>query len=170
MPYLYIKQHTVTGKFYFGKTVSDPNKYNGSGKHWLRHLKVQGFEHVVNLWYEFFDEQEECTKFALEFSEKMDIVKSEQWLNLKPEDGQDGGGTGGTPEQLKEWRAFAIASPNHNSKSLEHLTKMRSACALSPKHNSRHKVKCPYCEKIGTEPPMKHWHFENCKLKEIENV
>ena len=29
--YLYIKQHTVTGKLYFGKTMQDVNTYPGSG-------------------------------------------------------------------------------------------------------------------------------------------
>lgn len=32
--YLYIKQHSITGKLYFGKTVKNPEKYNGSGSPW----------------------------------------------------------------------------------------------------------------------------------------
>jgi len=36
--YLYIKQHTKTGKLYFGKTGNDPEKYLGSGTRWKRHL------------------------------------------------------------------------------------------------------------------------------------
>ena len=83
--YLYIKQHLVSDKFYFGKTTrKDPIKYVGSGLHWVRHLKIHGKD-VVTLWYELFTDKEECMKFALEFSEKMNIVKSNQWLNLKPE-------------------------------------------------------------------------------------
>ena len=68
--YLYIKQHSITGKLYFGKTTSkDPVRYLGSGKHWLRHIKVHGKEHIETLWYCLFTEQEELTKFALLFSE-----------------------------------------------------------------------------------------------------
>lgn len=90
--YLYVKQHSVTGKCYFGKTVrKDPIKYNGSGVHWKSHFKFHGKEHVVTLWHELFDNQEDCTEFALFFSEEMDIVKSKDWLNFKPENGLDGG-------------------------------------------------------------------------------
>jgi hypothetical protein len=90
--YLYIKQHALTGKCYFGKTISnDVVKYTGSGKYWLRHIKIHGKEHVVTLWYDIFTNKDECTKFALEFSEKLNIVKSDQWLNLINENGLDGG-------------------------------------------------------------------------------
>ena len=89
--YLYIKQHSITGKLYFGKTKSDPEKYLGSGLHWKAHIKQHGKENVVNLWYHLFEDLEECTSFALEFSSKMNIVKSDQWLNLKLENGLDGG-------------------------------------------------------------------------------
>jgi hypothetical protein len=91
--YLYIKQHATTGKCYFGKTIkNDPIKYKGSGIHWSRHLKIHGKDHVETLWYCLFLDQEECTKFALMFSEQQDIVKSEDWLNSVPEDGMSGKG------------------------------------------------------------------------------
>ena len=88
--YLYIKQHSVTGKLYFGKTVQNPEKYYGSGKLWQRHIKKHGKEHIVNLWYELFDNKDELQEFALSFSQNMNIVESTQWLNLKPENGLDG--------------------------------------------------------------------------------
>lgn len=87
--YLYIKRHLVTHKYYFGKTIKDPLKYKGSGFYWLRHLKVHG-QQVKTIWYRAFNDQTECTKFALAFSEKHNIVKSNKWLNLKPENGLDG--------------------------------------------------------------------------------
>lgn len=89
--YLYIKQHAVTNKLYFGKTTrKDPVTYKGSGSHWVNHLKKHGKDSVITLWYELFTDQIECMKFALEFSEKMDIVKSNQWLNQIPENGITG--------------------------------------------------------------------------------
>jgi hypothetical protein len=102
LTFLYIKHHTVTGKLYFGKTTKDPLTYNGSGKYWLRHLKVHGLEYVVTLWYELFTDQAELESFALEFSEKMNIVKSNQWLNLKPENGLDGGSIGHSLESRQK--------------------------------------------------------------------
>lgn len=37
--YLYVKRHIETGLLYFGKTVKNPYKYNGSGLRWKRHLR-----------------------------------------------------------------------------------------------------------------------------------
>lgn len=88
--YLYIKQHSITGKFYFGKTIQDPKKYKGSGLHWTRHLKVHGRKNVVTLWYELYTNKESLMEFALQFSKDMNIVESNQWLNMKVENGLDG--------------------------------------------------------------------------------
>lgn len=97
--YLYIKQHAVTGKLYFGKTTAkDPVKYTGSGKYWSNHIKYHGKEHVKTLWYELFIDRELLIKTAVDFSELHDIVKSELWLNLKLENGIDGNGVDFTPE------------------------------------------------------------------------
>lgn len=93
--FLYIKQHNVTGLKYFGKTIeSDPIKYKGSGKHWLRHLKKYGND-VTTIWYQLFIDKDQLTNFALSFSQKNNIVESREWANLKPEDGLCGGGVKG---------------------------------------------------------------------------
>lgn len=90
--YLYIKQHTVTGKLYFGKTTSKhPDKYNGSGDYWKSHIAKHGKEHIITLWYCLFYDKDELTKFALQCSKDWDIVDSSDWLNLKDENGLDGG-------------------------------------------------------------------------------
>lgn len=85
--YLYIKQHTVTGKLYFGKTIKNPEKYLGSGIHWKSHINKHGKEHVVNLWYCLFYDKDECVKTALMLSEMYNIVESKEWLNQIPENG-----------------------------------------------------------------------------------
>jgi hypothetical protein len=91
--YLYVKRHTITGKCYFGKTTSsDPIKYKGSGKHWNLHIKKHGCEYVETLWYKLFTNRDECVKEALKFSKENNIVDSELWLNLIPENGLDGPG------------------------------------------------------------------------------
>lgn len=75
---------------YFGKTVQNPEKYKGSGRHWKQHIKKHGVEHVVNLWYCLFYDKDDCVAFALNFSKQHNIVESEEWLNLKLKDGLGG--------------------------------------------------------------------------------
>lgn len=43
----------------------------------------------------------------------------------------------------------------------ESIIKMKNAILLSQN------VQCPYCGKSGKISPMKHWHFDNCKYKNI---
>lgn len=108
--YLYIKQHSITGLKYFGKTVArDPFKYGGSGSYWTNHCNKHGKEHVktVEIWG--FDDQELCTEFALKFSEENNIVESKEWANLIEENGLTGLQPGHikSPEtcrKLSEWR------------------------------------------------------------------
>ena len=89
--YLYVKQHSITGLKYFGKTKNDPHTYLGSGTYWLRHIKMHGVQYVetISIWE--FDNIENCKKFANEFSIKNNIVESTTWANLAPENGTDGG-------------------------------------------------------------------------------
>lgn len=89
--YLYIKQHQITGLKYFGKTKRDPYKYNGSGRYWKKHIKKHGVKHINTLQVFSFSNQEQCSKFALDFSIQNNIVESIEWANLKPENGLDGG-------------------------------------------------------------------------------
>ena len=92
--YLYIKQHTITGKLYFGKMTSNrhttPETYLGSGTYWKRHIKKHGTSHIVTLWYCLFLEQASCTEFAILFSKQQNITNSLDWLNLREENGLDG--------------------------------------------------------------------------------
>lgn len=91
--FLYIKRHIVTGILYFGKTVKNPEKYKGSGVHWKRILKKHGSE-VETLWYCLFLDINECSNFALKFSEINNIVSDPRWANLIPEDGINGAPVG----------------------------------------------------------------------------
>lgn len=90
--YLYIKQHSITGFKYFGKTVRDPYVYMGSGKRWKSHIKTHGKEHVITcLVFGSYLDKITIQEDALFFSEKLDIVNSKEWANLKQEDGLNGG-------------------------------------------------------------------------------
>jgi len=99
--FLYVKQHSVTGKLYFGKTIGDPVKYLGSGTDWQRHIKEHGKQHVVTLWYCLFMEKDEVLEFAKMCSLRWDIVNSDQWLNLLGENGLHGGSVKGRPSPNK---------------------------------------------------------------------
>ena len=89
--YLYIKQHSITGKLYFGKTIKNPEKYNGSGKHWIKHIDFHGKEFIDTIWYCLFYNKYDIEQFAISFSEQQNIVESAEWLNLIPENGINGG-------------------------------------------------------------------------------
>lgn len=76
---------------YFGKTIDDPEKYNGSGTHWKALIKYHGKEHVETLWYYLYYDAETISEFALKCSAQWNIVESKEWLNKIPENGLDGG-------------------------------------------------------------------------------
>lgn len=102
--YLYIKQHSVTGLKYFGKTTKeDPIKYLGSGIYWKRHIKKYGIEFVETIWHQLFTNKNVLMEYASNFSIKNNIVESDEWANLKSENGLDGGMEKGwwSEEQLK---------------------------------------------------------------------
>lgn len=83
--HLYIKTHLETELKYFGKTKSsDPFKYLGSGKYWIKHLKVHGNNIHTEILGSFTD-LKECYEVALKFSLDNDIVNSDKWANLKLE-------------------------------------------------------------------------------------
>jgi hypothetical protein len=88
--YLYHKKHKITGLNYFGKTDNDPINYNGSGVYWNSHLRKHGkLIETVQVWE--FDNINERSEFAIKFSAENNIVKSDEWANLCPENGLDGG-------------------------------------------------------------------------------
>lgn len=89
---LYIKRHRGTGLLYLGKTSrQDIIGYLGSGLHWTRHLGIHGAD-VDTVWYsDWFVDPADIQDFALLVSEAYDIVHSDKWANMKPENGLDGG-------------------------------------------------------------------------------
>lgn len=92
---LYIATHNKTGLKYFGKTEKWlteeelQENYHGSGKYWKRHLKKYGNDVTMKL-YGLYD-SETVEEIAMQFSKDNDIVNSNEWANLKYENGLDGG-------------------------------------------------------------------------------
>lgn len=88
---LYIKE--CMGLKYFGKSVqNDLNRYTGSGKRWLRHIKKHGKDKVKTLWIsDWYYCPHAIQDYALNFSKAHNIVESEEWANLSVENGLSGG-------------------------------------------------------------------------------
>lgn len=87
--YLYVKTHNKTGLKYLGKTTFDPETYKGSGKYWKRHIQTHGYNVTTDIIYET-DCPNDLKSKGLYYSQLWNIVDSNEWANLKPEDG-DGG-------------------------------------------------------------------------------
>lgn len=92
---LYIAIHNKTGMKYFGKTQKYFNqkdlqdKYHGSGIYWLRHLQKHGDDVTMKI-YGIFNKLK-VKDIAIKFSNENNIVESDEWANLMPETGIDGG-------------------------------------------------------------------------------
>jgi hypothetical protein len=88
--YLYVKKCSHCDLKYFGKTTQRyPRSYGGSGIYWKEHLKHhKAKQETIELWS--FEEKEKASEFAIQYSEKNNITQSNDWANLKYENGLDG--------------------------------------------------------------------------------
>ena len=92
-----VKKHRITNLKYLCKTIQENhNKYSGSGKYWKNHLKVHGNNVMTRVIFSSYD-FEEFKKVCLLVSNKWNVVESEDWANLKHENG-----TGGCDYQTEE--------------------------------------------------------------------
>lgn len=143
--YLCIKRHSVTGLSYLCKTTKSYEqmlKYCGSGRpYWSNHLKEHKKEYIETPWFCLFYEKEEIEKFALMCSEQWDIVNSDLWANLKPENGTEGyGGTLG-----KKFPNRKKSGPQ----SIEHRTNISSSMKNKPAHNKGKPMPAGFSEKVS---------------------
>jgi len=193
--YLCVKQHKKTGLKYFCKTTqSNPIRYPGSGVKWREHLLEHGWEFdTIECWE--FDNIDECSKFAINFSIENNIVESEMWANLKIENGRDGGTVKGhkkpprTAEHAKKIGDAQRGIPkpsisiSNRNRIVSEDSNIKRSLALKgvkkPTRTAEHKhnmslakkgkslqiIKCPHCDKIGGGGAMKQWHFDKCKKK-----
>jgi len=138
--YLYIKQHSVTGLKYFGKTTkTDPYKYSGSGGYWKNHIKKHGKKFIKTIWVSDLYYDTSIVEHALHFSIENNIVKSNSHKGKTP------------------WNKGKICNPQ--TEESKNKTSMAKKGILQPI------VTCPRCNKTGGASNMKRYHFDNCKLK-----
>jgi len=94
---LYLKEHTITGLKYLGYTKNDITKYSGSGKYWLRHLKIHGSTHKTEILLQTTN-KEEIKSMGRYYSNLWDVVNAKDeagnkiWANLRIEEGDGGAG------------------------------------------------------------------------------
>lgn len=98
--YLYVKTHNITGLKYLGKTKNDPYKYKGSGKYWGHHIKLHGYNVTTEILREC-QSNKEVKEWGIYYSSLWNIVESNDWANLKLEEG-DGGDNSHT-DNFKNW-------------------------------------------------------------------
>jgi hypothetical protein len=88
--YLYVKTHNKTGLKYLGQTsATDPHRYPGSGVYWKLHLEKHGYDYTTEILKEC-QSKEELKELGTYYSNLWNIVESDEWANLKIEQG-DGG-------------------------------------------------------------------------------
>lgn len=124
--YLYVKTHKKTGLKYLGKTIStNPHKYPGSGTRWTRHIAKHGKDVTTQILL-VTESESELKETGLFFSKLWDVVNSNEWANLKPENG-DGGWSDSArisssstrkflSENDEEWKAVQAARISKSSK------------------------------------------------------
>lgn len=102
--YLYIKKHNKTGLKYLGQTSSsDPYDYTGSGKRWISHLKKHGKDFSTEMLIETEDKTV-IKENGIYYSELYNVVESEEWANLKIEEGDGGWSTWNKSPEAKSSR------------------------------------------------------------------
>lgn len=75
-------------KYLCKSSGTDFEKYKGSGKYWKRILKKYGKDNVKTLWVsDWFYCPYHLQEFALMYSEYNQVVESDEWANLIPENG-----------------------------------------------------------------------------------
>jgi len=135
--YLYIKT-SPKGLKYLGKTIKDPFKYIGSGLVWLNHIKkhkIKTKDIITEILFVGYN-NDEIKEKGTYYSQLYNIVESEEWANLKIENG-DGGWSGwhneDTKKKMSEARKGKIVSDD--------IKKRMSDGQLGKKHSEDTKKK-----------------------------
>ena len=150
--FLLLKTHNITGLKYLCYTSQkNPFKYPGSGKRWKLHIKKHGRDINTEILGTFI-KKENLIKEGIKYSKKWNVVDSDEFANLRDEEG-DGGDTSGFIDYKKmkpmprgKWKRPDFAEYNKT------------------RVNPRIKIlKCTWCGEEGYGKEWKKNHFYNCK-------
>ena len=163
--YLCIKQHSITKKKYFCKTSrTEPIKYLGSGTYWADHINKHGRQYVETIWLSDLYYDTSISEHALHFSYENDIVKSDAWANLKPENGLDGGCTHCSSESIQKRKETMKRNGTTNNTSPETVQKRKETM----KRNGTTSIPSPESIQKAKDTRLRNG-TENC-MKNPETV
>jgi hypothetical protein len=173
-------------KYFCMSTLPDFNKYHGSGKHWKRIVKKYGKKNVKTLWVsDWFYCPHHIQEFALMFSEYNQVVESDTWANIIPENGLTGNGSPDsvTRKKIADANSGKKYSDEVNAKKASHgsLNGMygvhrygkesphydkphseETKSLLKIRAENRECLTCPHCGKVCDASNAKKHHFDNC--------
>jgi hypothetical protein len=186
---LYIKQCSHCNLKYFGKhTGQNIEVYSGSGTKWNNHLSKYNAK-PVHLWNSDWYYDTSISRFAIKFSRLNKIVDSDNWANLKEENGLEGGwdhidskgkvvseetrrrmSASAAIRQKGETNSFYGKAHSEETKmkigkhSKQRAKRIYDERLLNGNHPNNSCI-CPHCNKSGQYRAMKRWHFDNCRVK-----
>lgn len=89
--FLMVKKAYPTGLMYLCQTsLPDPYTYKGSGKRWLNHYRAHR-PHIVTWVICECESLEDLRAAGIFYSKLWNVVESDDWANLREEDGMGGG-------------------------------------------------------------------------------
>jgi hypothetical protein len=116
-----IKKAYPSGLKYLCYTKQEPYAYKGSGKRWENHIRFHK-PHIITCIIGEYETIDEIRDNGIKWSNELDVVASDAWANLRPEDGL-GGGAG------KVGRRWKIKDTSNMGGTKTKTTKMRNAHA-----------------------------------------
>jgi len=134
---LMIKRAYPTGLLYLCQTSKqDPYRYKGSGKRWINHLRAHK-PHIITCVLGTYETHEELKEAGIYYSKLYNVVESDDWANLREEDGM-GGGRGKVGRRWKIKDTSRMRGP----KKIDHLTYEKVSSGNN--YQSTHFIKTPW--------------------------
>jgi hypothetical protein len=177
--YLMVKKHKLTGLKYLCKKITHSDKkaisYTGSGSYWSSHIKKHGKYIDTEILVKM--NLEECKKFqqiCLEVSEKFNVVENDEWANLIPENGRQGGIVGKHHHtKREEYReCFSKNNPCKNDVVKEKL-RLANIGTNNPFYGKRHSIEYKLRlkkERIGINNPKSDKNIYYFKFKNTNHI
>lgn len=109
-----IKKAYPSGLMYLCQTKQEPYSYKGSGTRWTNHIKRHK-SHIITCIIGEYETMEELREAGIRYSRELNVVESEEWANLREEDGT-GGGSGKVGRRWKIKDTSKMRGPKRKRK------------------------------------------------------